>query len=323
MCGQWSTTGYVKNQINNRLENELSAEQYEQTLNELSKFKPAIILCGGEILLYPQWQKFMKMLTERDMPMTLITNGTHLRQAAETLVELGLNQLIVSIDGPAPVHDKIRGREGAFNRAIAGIKKVAAIKKEAGIKYPLISLNSTILADNWDSLDKIADLADKLQIDKVTYLHPNFLDKNLWQQHLQVFSSKIGDLSAEWGGFIRSMSDYDADKLAAKIEYIKKQKYSSLITFLPDFSADDIKKYYQDGLFQSKRFSQKCLGPWKTVNIHPDGKVSPCLGYSIGNILDKPFKEIWRGEKMRDFRQVVSEDMPFPACSRCCTFYRF
>ncbi len=77
---------------------------------------------------------------------------------------------------------------------------------------------------------------------------------------------------------------------------------------------EDVKK--------SKAF---CLKPWNHLHISIFGKVAPCClasiddTYSLGDINEESFEQIWNGEKMRQFRLDMLQDKPNFRCHQCYT----
>ena len=67
------------------------------------------------------------------VPTSLVTNGTHLRQHVSALSKLRPMRIAVSLDSADPtIHDKARGKVGAFDDTLAGLKfafSVPALKK--------------------------------------------------------------------------------------------------------------------------------------------------------------------------------------------------
>jgi len=61
----------------------------------------------------------------------LQTNATLLASLADRLVELGVEFVTVSLDGPPEVHDYIRGLEGAFAQSAAGLQALVAARRKA------------------------------------------------------------------------------------------------------------------------------------------------------------------------------------------------
>jgi len=72
----------------------------------------------------------------------------------------------VSLDGPEEVHDRIRGRAGAFQRAVETFRALAAVRE----RFPGLDLQtcSVLMADNQDVFDSLLDfIRDDLKPDKV------------------------------------------------------------------------------------------------------------------------------------------------------------
>ncbi len=62
------------------------------------------------------------------IPTGLVTNGTHLRQSVPLLAKLKPARIAVSLDGvEAAVHDRQRGKAGAFDDAIQGLKFAVSV----------------------------------------------------------------------------------------------------------------------------------------------------------------------------------------------------
>ena len=66
-----------------------------------------------------------------------------------------------------------------------------------------------------------------------------------------------------------------------------------------------------------------CFKQWGTAVFSFDGKMAPCcydknLEHSIGNISDKTLKELWKSEKMNNFRYIIIMDkMKIEICRNC------
>ena len=87
-------------------------------------------LQGGELLSRPQilFDTLKVMKTER-FYVYLTTNGWYMTdEIAQTLADLGVNRVSVSIDSMNPeTHDKFRGRKGSWERAIKALEMVQKV----------------------------------------------------------------------------------------------------------------------------------------------------------------------------------------------------
>jgi cytosylglucuronate decarboxylase len=79
---------------------------------------------GGEPLLHKDIITFIRVGTDAGMKLSLITNGARLPGMISAMVEAGLAQVIVSIDGASPeTHDRFRNTPGLFARCTEGLRK--------------------------------------------------------------------------------------------------------------------------------------------------------------------------------------------------------
>ena len=68
----------------------------------------------GEPFLYPDLLPLITYMKSKGFVVSVVTNGTKVAKLAKELVEVGLDVLLVSVDGPRDTHDNIRGYKGAF-----------------------------------------------------------------------------------------------------------------------------------------------------------------------------------------------------------------
>jgi radical SAM protein with 4Fe4S-binding SPASM domain len=69
-----------------------------------------------------------------------------------------------------------------------------------------------------------------------------------------------------------------------------------------------------------------CSMAWDHTVINVDGSVTPCCylrpdmgdAFVMGNVFERPFREIWRGSRYRAFRaQMLEGRASMPVCGRC------
>lgn len=107
-----------------------------------------VILSGGESLMRSDVFDLARFGTSKGLRMTLATNGSLItREAAREMKESGIARVSVSLDGvTAEMHDRFRGRDGAFDLALSGMH----ILLEAGIP---VQVNTTVAAMNVSQMD--------------------------------------------------------------------------------------------------------------------------------------------------------------------------
>jgi len=324
MCGQWGTEGYVRKGAPAILEPELTFEQLRSTFDDLATFKPRVILCGGETFLYPQWKEVIAYLARKGLRTSIITNGTRLADAAQDLVASQVEEISISLDGPEEVHDTIRGTKGTFQKVEEGIKALLRERELQGRYYPRLGFNSTLSDLTYTSLIRLIETVESSGVDSLLLLHFNFIDSQLLEAHQETFQRLFGKGCPSWEGFVYDTSGMDMDALIRIVREVKGRKFAIPVDFLPDYNEMELTDYYTGKQFYPSRPRGICRGLWNTVNVLPNGDISPCLDVVVGNIQEEGgLIKAWNAAPMRRFRSILKKEGLFPACTRCCTYYRF
>jgi radical SAM protein with 4Fe4S-binding SPASM domain len=326
MCGQWGVAGTSKDMSPEELKSELSLDEIYKIINDIKTFKPNVTLFGGEPLMYSNWEKVVSRIKQEGMRCNMITNGILLEKYANSIIDLEVDEIIFSLDGPREVHDEVRGAKGTFDRASRGLKLIRDIKRKSGTNKPVVSISSTIFEINYKRLDELISIAEELTASTITFHHLIFLSQERYNQHNNIFKGYYGMVCNDWKGFVRdSLPDIDVDFLIRKMEDIKKRDSKVKIAFYPNFTDEEIRRYYTEFDFVSSSYGKRCLSPWMVSYIFPDGSVRPCqsLNFSAGNVRDSTFSRIWNNEKYMRFRKITKKERKYPVCTRCTELYRF
>lgn len=326
MCGQWGVAGTSKDMSPEELKSELSLDEIYKIINDIKTFKPNVTLFGGEPLMYSNWEKVVSRIKQEGMRCNMITNGILLEKYANSIIDLGVDEIIFSLDGPREVHDEVRGAKGTFDRASRGFKLIRDIKRKSGTGKPVVSISSTIFEINYKRLDELISIAEELMASTITFHHLIFLSQERYNQHNNIFKGYYGMVCNDWKGFVRdSLPDIDVNFLIRKMEDIKKRDSKVKIAFYPNFTDEEIRRYYTEFDFVSSGYGKRCLSPWMVSYIFPDGSVRPCqsLNFSAGNVRDSAFSRIWNNEKYMRFRKITKKEKKYPVCTRCTELYRF
>src|SRR5262252_1274600 len=91
-----------------------------------------IVFTGGEPLMHSGLGSLCRMFRAEGVRSTLLTAGLLREKHAEMIVEC-VDDIIVSIDGPQDIHEKIRGVPGAYRRLQRGIRSLRELRPEIPI----------------------------------------------------------------------------------------------------------------------------------------------------------------------------------------------
>ena len=111
---------------------------------------------GGEPLLRKDLPEILAYSRSLPLHTSLITNGTLLKSRVDEIAPFVSGIVFVSLDGMEKTHDRIRGVNGCFKRAIEGI---TAAKNKVSV-----NLNTTIMAENVHEVEDMVRLAKDLGI---------------------------------------------------------------------------------------------------------------------------------------------------------------
>lgn len=326
MCGQWGMVGSSKGLPTETLKNELSFDEIKKIIDDIKTFKPNVTLFGGEPLMYSNWKEVVSLIRKEGMRCNIITNGILLEGNAEAIMDSGVDEIIFSLDGPRDIHDEVRSAKGTFDKAYNGLKLIRSLKESSYSGKPLLNISSTIFEINYKRLDEIINVAEELMASTITFHHLIFLNKEIYDHHNAVFKNCFGMTCSDWGGFVRDrLPDIDVDYLIRQISEIGKRESTVKISFYPNFTNEEIRRYYTEFDFVASSYRQRCLSPWMVSYIYPDGSVRPCqsLNFSAGNVKENSFRKIWNNKKYTHFRKTTKDRKMYPVCTRCTELYRF
>jgi MoaA/NifB/PqqE/SkfB family radical SAM enzyme len=303
---------------------ELGLEDWTRLLEEAASFRPWLYVTGGEPLMYPHFRDFVGEAKKRRLVVHLQTNGTLLAREAAFLVEMGVEAVNVSIDGPPAVHDRIRGLKGGFAKVEAGVQALVEARRRRGRPNPILSFNCTISKGNLEHLEEMVPLAIRLRADVMQLQHTMFDSPENVARHNRFLSpERSRDLGLEVAHpsicegeyYENELQPEDLPKLQSALNRARQQAQGRLLLhFMPNLPDGLLSPYYLDLNYP---FPQGCDDFWATARILADGTFSPCLNLVVGNITSQPFLEMWNGPRMRQLRTLIAQGL-FPGCARCC-----
>jgi radical SAM protein len=145
---------------------ELSTDEGRQLLDGLAAFGvPTVIFSGGEPLVRPDLFELAAHARDRGLRCVLSTNGTLITpEAACRIRDAGFAYAGISLDGIGPAHDKVRGKLGAYEESLAGLRRC----RDLGVR---VGLRVTIHRKNADQLPAIFDLLETEDIPRCCIYH--------------------------------------------------------------------------------------------------------------------------------------------------------
>ncbi|UCD35854.1 MAG: radical SAM protein, partial [Nitrospiraceae bacterium] len=201
MCGQWGDVGTSKDRPGKTMERDISFTELKNIVDDIAFFRPNITLFGGEPLLHHHVPDLVRHIKHNGLHCLMITNGSLLGRHGDELIESGLDELNVSLDGAGKLHDEIRGVPGLYYRVIDGLRHIARMKEEKKLRTPLVNLQCTINRYNYRYLDQMIEVAKEVQADALTFHNLIFLSSGILDQQ-KPFDELLHCSSSGWKGFL-------------------------------------------------------------------------------------------------------------------------
>jgi 12,18-didecarboxysiroheme deacetylase len=147
-------------------ESEMTTDEGFALLEDLARFgAPVVLFSGGEPLTRPDLLDLVARAVQLGLRAVISTNGTLIDEAkAARLKEIGLSYVGISLDGMRPTNDLFRGVEGAYDRALAGLRNCL----KAGVK---VGLRFTITRSNAADIPALFDLVREEHVPRICFYH--------------------------------------------------------------------------------------------------------------------------------------------------------
>jgi 12,18-didecarboxysiroheme deacetylase len=145
---------------------ELTTEEGISLIDDLADFKaPVLLFSGGEPILRDDLMKLGKYAMRRGLRTVISTNGTLITPKKATEIRNAKFSYVgISLDGMEGTNDRFRGRKGAFENALQGMRNCM----EAGVR---VGLRFTINRHNYRDLPAIFDLIEEEGIKRACFYH--------------------------------------------------------------------------------------------------------------------------------------------------------
>ncbi len=245
-------------------------------------------ISGGEPLLVEYTDEVLAAAKHAGVLYThLVTNGLLLDEArARSLRDARLDEVSISIDGPAAFHDRLRGKEGSYAAAIAAIEVICRIARKT-----TVVVNSIVIPDQPGQILRILKVVEKfgifMKIQPLNF-HPMFVH-NFYQDET-------------------SPPD-EAGIKAVMRELARSSRVINSRAFLN--SATDFLISGRSHLWDRK----PCIFGYHHLEIWPDSTVYPCLegmGWQSNFKLEDWPEVMYRSDYLRKLKSLKT-------CTRCRT----
>ncbi len=276
--------------------------QVIDSLDGLPNLQRVVFTGFGEPLSHPDILEMIETVRKRDLAVSVGSNGLLLkRDKARELVRLGVDRLVISVDGARPeTYADVRG--AMLSEVLNNIRNLNEAKRELGALFPALGIEFVVLKSNVAELAELTGRATRLNASRVLVSNVLPYSEDMRDQVLYGYEPRPPLKAGGWP--VKA----DAWVMWGTLE-------------LP-------RMYW--GAERRCRFIQD-----RAMVVGWDGGIAPCYAlshnysyfavdgrrkqmgrYLLGNINEQSLAEIWTSEDYVRFRGEVRE-FRFPSCPNC------
>ncbi|MGD9678746.1 MAG: putative heme d1 biosynthesis radical SAM protein NirJ1 [Vulcanibacillus sp.] len=267
-----------------KYEGELTTEEAKNMIDQLADFNvPVLLLSGGEPLIRPDILELAEYAIGKGIRVTFSTNGTLIdKKVAKQIKDIGVGYVGISFDGIKEKHDAFRRHEGAFDKALTGVRNLVEVDQRVGLRF-------TINKHNYLQLNQIFDFIEKEDIPRACFYH-------------LVYSGRGSEMMAEDLTHEETRDALDII-INRTMDFDKRGLDKEILTV--DNHADAIYVYLKakkehpelaDYIYEMLQRNGGNRSGIAFANIDYQGFVHPdqfSQNYTFGNIKERSFKDIW------------------------------
>lgn len=261
-----------------------------------------VTLIGGEAYLRRDWLDILRRVREHGILCLIQTGGRNLTdKRLEEAVAAGLCGIGVSIDGLAPLHDRVRGVPGSYDQAMSALRRAKAL----GLS---ISVNTQIGAETMPDLPELMD-----RIIEVGATH--------WQIQLTVAMGNAVDNPEVL------LQPYRLIELMPLLAKLYREGAKRGLTMVVGNNVGYFGPYESlwRGFGNEAVHWSGCAAGQNVIGIEADGTIKGCpslatVGYAAGNIRDLTLADIWRNNEAMAFGRTRSVEQDLWGYCRTCYY---
>ncbi len=274
----------------------MSFEQFKKVYGQFGKLKWIGLTGIGSSYLNPDFHKIVAYAKSKGTVVELMDHFNHMNEKLlRELIDIGPDFFFISIYG---TNQETYGKvcvNGDWNKVLENLKLFAKIKREKKAHFPLLSFHYIVSRDTKPEIYRFLDIVSGLDTEIAEVLITPLMHSFKEAEHL-----------------VEHISDKDIEKIK---EYAAERNISVTIN----------QNVPKNG---NKRPINRCI-EYIMPFIFVTGHMIPCCGANeanqreiqkttaMGNIFEKPLKEIWYGPRYTQLRNLIrSGELPF-VCREC------
>ena len=272
-----------------RFVGELTTEEAQLMIEDLASINtPALLISGGEPLVRPDILDLAEYATALGVRVTFSTNGTLIdEKKAQRLAKIGVTYVGISIDGGEARHDHFRGKIGAFQGAIRGIRNCRAAGIRVGVRF-------TVTQENLGELEEIFRVVERESIGRLCLYHLVYAGRG---SYLAGIDLSVNEKRRMMNRLMEQVDRWNAEERPVEVMTVDNHAdgpyiYLRLRETQPERAEHALSLIRNNGGNRSG-IAIGCIDSFGMV--HPDQFTSH---HTLGSIRERPFSAIWRDSRV-------------------------
>jgi len=264
---------------------ELTTDEAVAMLEDLAHLGvPVVLFSGGEPLMRPDLFALARHAQALGIRTTLSTNGTLITaEVAEQLHATGFGYVGISLDGIGSTNDRFRGKRGAFEAALQGIRNCRAVGQRVGLRL-------TLTRRTVDDLAAILALIEREGIDRACFYHLVYAGRGRRIANDELAPAETRNVIDQLIDWVRDLQRRGMDKEVLTVDNHADGPYLWLRLARehgPERAAEVWRLLARNG----GNNSGVAIGHVDHAgNVHPDQFSWPV---TFGNVRERPFSAVW------------------------------
>lgn len=296
MCDIWKA---------NHEKKEISADELQKHVKHFKRLNVReVVFSGGEALMHSNLWNLCSILREMDIKITLLSTGLLLERNANDIVS-NCNEVIISLDGSQPVHDKIRNIPLGFEKLSAGIKELKRLKPEFRVTGRCV-----LQRYNYQDFINIVRSAKAILLDQISFL-PADVSTTAFNHVEPWTKERVSEVA------LNKTEAVEFEKIVEDSFNVLKDEYDRRFIAENPMKMKKIVQYYKAVNGIGDYPGTVCNAPWVSAVIESDGRVMPCFFHKpYGNIYENDFLELINSPQAISFRKNLDMSND-PVCKKC------
>jgi MoaA/NifB/PqqE/SkfB family radical SAM enzyme len=257
---------------------DMPLELFREVIDRIKGVHLVTLTGWGEPFVHPDLFRMIDYCKDKELKVKLTTNGSLVDElTCERIINSGLDSVTFSLED-------IRGASGeghSDGRAFENLRRLLNLRKA---EMPEVVIQTTLHQGRKNDLYELISRSTEIGVDRVN----------------------LARLDLRFNASLKRPSLAEEKELFREVDRLGREKEIQ-VDFIPRAVSRGIERFSYRMLRKSlHRFGKYCLRLYDYLYINLKGEVTPCCGlplYSVGNILKDDLKEIWKGERMKDFRR--------------------